>query len=333
MVKLRIPHLDATGLVAHSEGVRRRLFVAGLLGLPLVACGGKDDEPAVEVRLVTPPGGAGGNGGATPTPLPPPEVLLSAESVYQAGAILISVTGDVTAGSITYLDRTLPLSRGRQSLYTLVGFGTDDPPGPIRLRIDFTMTNGTTGSIEQEVTLLATQWTVDSLTFTPQQLAALTDPRVTENELELLKVFYSVQTPERLWEDGWLMPVEGPITARMGEQRSINGSPPSGHHGGTDIGAEAGTPIHATNTGRVAMARQLTVRGNMVIVDHGGGLFSGYAHMSSFAVAEGQPITKGDLVGYVGNTGLSTGAHLHWEMAQGGVLLDALRFLDGTNGF
>jgi murein DD-endopeptidase MepM/ murein hydrolase activator NlpD len=71
----------------------------------------------------------------------------------------------------------------------------------------------------------------------------------------------------------------------------------------------------------------------MVVVDHGGGLFSGYAHLKSFAVAEGQTVTQGDTVGYVGSTGLSTGAHLHWEIAAGGVLVDAVRFTDGSNGF
>ncbi len=129
------------------------------------------------------------------------------------------------------------------------------------------------------------------------------------------------------------MPVEVSFTTRFGGQRSYNGSPPAGHHGGTDIGADTGTPVAATNTGRVVLARQLRLRGNMVIIDHGGGLFSGYAHMSSFAVAEGQLVQQGDIIGYVGTTGLSTGPHLHWEISTNGVLLDAVRFLDGTNGF
>ena len=91
--------------------------------------------------------------------------------------------------------------------------------------------------------------------------------------------------------------------------------------------------VAATNTGRVVLARQLRLRGNMVIIDHGGGLFSGYAHMSSFAVAEGQLVQQGDIIGYIGTTGLSSGPHLHWEISTAGVLVDAFRFIDGTNGF
>jgi murein DD-endopeptidase MepM/ murein hydrolase activator NlpD len=151
--------------------------------------------------------------------------------------------------------------------------------------------------------------------------------------LNLLKGVYEKVTPQKLWSGAWQLPVDGAITARYGEQRSINGSPPSGHHGGTDIGVPEGTPVHATNSGRVVLARQLHVRGNMVIIDHGGGLFSGYAHLSEIKVTEGQMVAAGDVIAASGNTGLSTGAHLHWEMSSFGILLDAIRFTDGSNGF
>jgi murein DD-endopeptidase MepM/ murein hydrolase activator NlpD len=62
-------------------------------------------------------------------------------------------------------------------------------------------------------------------------------------------------------------------------------------------------------------------------------VLSGYAHLDSFAVAEGQLVATGEAAGFVGSTGLSTGAHLHWELSVGGVLVDALRFVDGSNGF
>jgi murein DD-endopeptidase MepM/ murein hydrolase activator NlpD len=182
------------------------------------------------------------------------------------------------------------------------------------------------------VNVLETTWTVDSVTV-PASLAPLLDPAVQADETNLLTAVYSKVTGEKLWKPGWLQPVGGGITTRFGEVRSYNGSPPAGHHSGTDIGANAGIEVGATNNGRVVLARQLRLRGNMVVVDHGGGLFSGYAHLSSFAVAEGQAVQAGDTVGMVGSTGLSTGAHLHWEMASDGVVVDAFRFMDGTNGF
>ena len=314
------------------------LTLAAFCTLGAAACGPSDAGAGVVVHVGSPvpalASSTASGAAATPTgtPLPPPELDLSTTQVYQAGAILVSVVGGVSGGSITFLGRSYPLTKGTQSMFSFVGVDTDDPPGPQPLKVDFTLPNGTKGTLSQTVTVVQTKWSVDSLAFSADK-DALLDPRIVNDELAQLKAIYSKVTPEKYWSGGWLMPLEGPITARYGEQRSINGGPPSGHHGGTDIGVPEGTPVKATNRGRVVLARQLQERGNMVIVDHGGGLYSGYAHMSSFNVSEGQMVEQGDVVGMSGNTGLSTGPHLHWEMAIDGVWLDALRFTDGTNGF
>ena len=318
---------------------RRLAFIPAALCIFLAgACGSPDAGAGVVVHVGSPvpalasSSAPGTTAAPTSTPLPPPELDLSANEVYQAGAILVSVMGGVSSGSITFLGRSYPLTKGTQSMFSFVGVDTEDPTGPQPLKVEFVLPSGTKGSLSQTVTVLKTTWTVDSLQFTPDK-EALLDPRVVNDELAQLKAIYSKVTPEKYWSGNWLIPLEGPLTARYGEQRSINGSAPSGHHGGTDIGVAEGTPVKATNRGRVVLARQMHVRGNMVIVDHGGGLYSGYAHMSSFNVSEGQLVEQGEVIGMSGNTGLSTGAHLHWEMAVDGVWLDALRFTDGTNGF
>ncbi len=314
-------------------------LLAALAGLGIAVGGcsaGADPTPEVTTRLVTPAGPPPTPTpppGVSPTPLVPPELILSTLEVYQAGAVLVSVTGDVIGGQVEFLGRKYPLTRGSQSQYTFVPVDTEDPPGEHRLTVDVRMPNGTRGTLEATVTVLATRWTVGYLEFSPEQTAALLDPKVIAEELAMLRALYTKVTPVKLWNGPWLLPVQGALTARFGEQRSINGGPPGGHHGGTDIGAAEGTPVAATNSGTVVLARELKVRGNMVIIDHGGGLYSGYAHLRDIAVAEGDAVAAGQMVGTVGNTGLSTGAHLHWEMAAHGVLLDALRFTDGTNGF
>ena len=308
-----------------------------LAGLALSACGGSNEpsRPDVIVRLVTPAGPT-----ATPTllpgqtvePLVPPELVIPALQLYQAGALLVSVTGDVAGGQASFLEKRYPLSQGAQSQYTFIPIDIEDPPGPHQLTVDIVLKNGTRGTLRETITILPTQWTVDYLEFTGDQQELL-DPVVAAAELETLQDIYRRVTPDKLWDGLWQFPVQGGLTSRFGEQRSINGGPPSGHHGGTDISALEGTPVFATNNGRVVMARELRVRGNMVIIDHGGGLYSGYAHLSAIHVAEGQDVVAGEHIADVGNTGLSTGAHLHWEMAIHGVLVDALRFTDGTNGF
>ncbi len=322
-----------------SPGVTHVLcgFVLLVLGTTAPACGGGAgaDDNGISVKLITPialnptptlvPG-------STPLPLVPPELVLSTVEVYQAGAVLVSITGDVSSGTLSFLGRTYKLSKGSQSMFAFVGVDTTDAIGQQPLKADITLPNGTKGTLQDTITVLKTAWTVDYLEF-DEQTSALLDPKTIADELAMLKSIYSGVSGEKLWSGGWGIPAAGALTARYGEQRSINGSLPSGHHGGTDFGNLEGTPVHATNGGRVVLARQLKIRGNMIVIDHGGGLFSGYAHLSAFHVAEGQVVKPGDLIGDIGNTGLSTGAHLHWEMASQGVFLDALRFTDGTNGF
>lgn len=316
--------------------MRRRTFLLGLAGLAAAACSGRAAEPGVQVRVRTPdpsPAAAFAEPTPTPTPIPPPELVLSSTETGQAGALLVSVTGGIARGTVRFLERQYELIQGARSLYTFVGVGILDPPGVHPLRVEFALPNGTTGTMEEAVTVSPTVWEVDYVEFTPDQVATYLDPAVVRAEEARLTEVYARETPEKLWDGPWLLPVDGPVTTQFGQQRSVNGGPPSGHHSGVDIGAPEGTPVLATNSGRVVVAEPLAVRGNMVIVDHGGGVLSGYGHLSTFAVVPGQAVRAGEVLGAVGNTGLSTGAHLHWELSVHGILVDGLRWVDGRNAF
>lgn len=297
-------------------------------------CGGGGNGDAV-IKIGLAPTIPGGTPTPIPTPLAPPELVMSAERIFQAGTSLVSLVApaqDAVSGTANFLGRTYPLTQGSKSIYAFVAAGADDASGVQPLKVDFTLRSGSTGTLSSSIEVLRTNWDTDAVVV-PANLLPLTEDRASNDELQQLALYYGAVTNQKFWEMGWLVPVEGTITTRFGEQRSYNGGPITGHHLGTDIGADAGTPVAATNAGRVVAARQLQLRGNMVIVDHGGGVFSGYAHLQDFAVAEGQQVAQGETLGHVGSTGLSTGAHLHWEMAVGGVLVDAYRFVDGSNGF
>ena len=89
-------------------------------------------------------------------------------------------------------------------------------------------------------------------------------------------------------------------------------------HEGIDIWAPAGTPIHAAAAGTVVWAGPRNGYGNAVVIDHGSGVATLYAHQSSVAVSVGQSVGRGDVIGYVGQTGLAAGPHLHFEVRVGG---------------
>ncbi len=114
------------------------------------------------------------------------------------------------------------------------------------------------------------------------------------------------------------MPVAGHVTSTYGNRMH----PLLGFmrmHRGMDIGAPYGSPIHAASDGVVAQAGRAGGYGNFVKLAHPGGVATGYGHMSRIAVRAGQHVSRGQVIGYVGSTGLSTGPHLHWEVWKNGV--------------
>jgi len=119
---------------------------------------------------------------------------------------------------------------------------------------------------------------------------------------------------ERGFASGFVWPVEGRITGVFGSQRVLNGKPRRPHYG-IDIAAPAGTPVRAPADGDVAMAEaDLYYTGGTVMLDHGHGLTSVYSHLKDVTVSVGQRLRQGDVLGTVGSTGRSTGAHLDWRL-------------------
>jgi murein DD-endopeptidase MepM/ murein hydrolase activator NlpD len=98
-------------------------------------------------------------------------------------------------------------------------------------------------------------------------------------------------------------------------------------HMGLDINASTGTPVHATADGVVIHAEREPAYGNIVVIDHGHGYKTIYAHLSRFNIARGQKVKRGDIIGFLGNTGRSTGPHLHYEVLRYNQNLDPLDFM------
>jgi murein DD-endopeptidase MepM/ murein hydrolase activator NlpD len=130
----------------------------------------------------------------------------------------------------------------------------------------------------------------------------------------------SPYTPSTPSASGFIWPVNGPVTSPFGMRWGRL-------HTGIDIGASSGTPIHAAASGRVIYAGWMDGYGNLVFIDHGRGISTGYAHQSSIAVSNGQTVTQGQVIGYVGCTGHCFGPHLHFEVRVNGTPVDPLGYL------
>lgn len=119
---------------------------------------------------------------------------------------------------------------------------------------------------------------------------------------------------------GLIWPVSGPITSPFGMRWGSL-------HPGIDIGVGMGTPIHAAASGRVIVAAYSGGYGNLIVIDHGNGLATAYAHQSSMAAGVGEQVAQGQVIGYVGSTGFSTGPHLHFEVRVNGSPVDPMGYL------
>ncbi len=164
----------------------------------------------------------------------------------------------------------------------------------------------------------------------PAQLRGLISSEVAEAEEQYLAHWRALRSPERLWSLPLAPPLNPPIsiTAGFGDRRSYGGLL-SGYHSGVDFRAGTGVPVLAPSEGVVVMAEALTWRGNAVLLDHGWGLITGYWHLSQIDVQVGDRVNQGERFALVGNSGLSTGSHLHFEVWVNGISVDGRQWLSG----
>ncbi|HEX8158180.1 MAG TPA: peptidoglycan DD-metalloendopeptidase family protein [Solirubrobacteraceae bacterium] len=143
-------------------------------------------------------------------------------------------------------------------------------------------------------------------------------------QLNALQPANAGDLPIRQGSGSMIWPVNGPISGAFGEQR------PGHIHAGIDIAAGEGTPIHAADNGKVVLMQGVGASGgygNYTCVQHTGSLATCYAHQSRFGTSMGASVSKGQVIGYVGNTGHSFGAHLHFEVRVNGTPVNPLGYL------
>jgi len=195
----------------------------------------------------------------------------------------------------------------------LVGTDLEKAPGNYKLNVTATFDDGSHADCTAELSVRQGKFATESLTVANQFVEP--DKQQAERaatEQQKLRQLFDRVTPEKLWRGNFQFPLAG-IThgTNFGKRRILNGQarPP---HTGADFPAVTGTPVHATQSGRVALAEELFFSGNTVIIDHGLGVYSLYGHLSAINVASGQTVKAGAVIGKVGATGRVTGPHLHW---------------------
>ncbi len=201
-------------------------------------------------------------------------------------------------------------------------------PGPAAIEIRGRATDGREALGTRALTIVDRPFPVEELQVAPSYVEPPKEVRERlEKERELLARLYGARGPFTAQREPFVRPVPGAPTSVFGTRRVFNGKPRDPHPG-LDLRAATGSPVRAAGPGRVVLARELYYSGNTLLIDHGGGLFTVYAHLSEFRMAEGDDATAGQLVGLSGATGRVTGPHLHWGAKIGDRPFDPTALLD-----
>lgn len=214
------------------------------------------------------------------------------------------------------------------SFYGLLDVGVDQPESltnPLDIYVMFN--NGSRTTLSANVQVLSGGYVSQSITLDATQ-SALLDPETEQHELAMLHGLTSGFTLRRMWDGvGFQLPIEGTLTSSFGALRTLNGVVQS-RHTGWDFDGRFDAPIHAAASGQVVYTGRLDIRGNYVLIDHGFGVYTGYAHLNRISVETGQRVAQGDVIGTLGSTGRTTSPNFHWEVSVNGEWVNPIQFFE-----
>ena len=230
--------------------------------------------------------------------------------------------------SISLDGKPLDVFWGGEDYWALFAFSLDTPPGEHTLLIEaVNPVDGTSLRQTYPLKVHATSFPTDDVDVSPI-LVPLLDPKLNQQETDELAAIYSVTTHPTTFPWPFAMPVEdATIVSSFGDYRIYNGGMLTSRHTGVDLRRRLGDPVLATAAGRVAAAQPFKIHGNAIVIDHGYGVYSLYAHLAGFLVKPGEWVQQGQEIGLAGFTGRATGPHLHFEIIINGMSVDPIRWL------
>jgi Peptidase family M23 len=252
-------------------------------------------------------------------------------AVVEAGSPELIRVSAPTAAQLdgSWLGQRLAFFRGRDGLewFALAGVDVDAPVGPSTLQISVKESGGPPLDLSRSVEIHEAHYRTGTLSVAPKFVEPRPEAmKEIEAEIALKAKIFAESAPEPLWRGDFGAPVTAPPTDSFGTRRTFNGELASVHKG-MDFRAHLGTPVRASNSGVVVLARPLYYEGNCVAIDHGMGLYTISMHLSRIEVREGERVTKGQRIGLSGATGRVTGPHLHWAVRWEGAYLDPAKLL------
>jgi hypothetical protein len=258
---------------------------------------------------------------------------LSAAVTAQGSLLTAEVTGAKGLQGVSgkWGDRDISLwveGTSGNTLHGLIGVDLEKAPGRYEWKVSWKNSAGQEVSCGAFVTVKAGKFPTENLKVEKQFVQP--DPeqqKRAEEDSKKMKAIYDTVTPERLWDGPFRMPLKDVVTGgNFGRRRILNGEARS-PHAGVDFPALAGTPVFAAQGGKVVLAENLYYSGNTVVLDHGYGIYTLYAHLSAIEVKPGDRVDTQTEIGKVGATGRVTGPHLHWGLTVDHARVNAMQIV------
>jgi murein DD-endopeptidase MepM/ murein hydrolase activator NlpD len=253
-------------------------------------------------------------------------VVMPAVVVAGSPELIRVAPPDATAVDGEWLGHKIAFFRHGDDWFALAGADVEAPVGPSTLHITAHIRERAV-DLSESLAVHAAHYHTGTLSVAPEFVQPPPEAmKRIEEESKLKAKVFAASAPEPLWRGDFRAPVAAQATDSFGTRRMFNGKLASIHKG-ADFHASVGTPVHASNSGVVVLARPLYYEGNCVVIDHGLGLYTISMHFSRIDVKEGQQVNAGDQLGLSGATGRVTGPHLHWAVRWENAYLDPVKLL------
>ena len=255
-----------------------------------------------------------------------PKLLIDAKLAKQGKCFdvkLISAEG-ITAASAKFLGKKIRLFKQGDDYRAIIGVPVAQKPGLYPLSLYITGDKGKIAKLDKLVRVLPYKFPHVSFWLKPEKRKLMSTPAVVD-EWAVIDKPLLIEREEQAWKRNFILPASGQVSMYFGTIEKVNGKS-HGRHRGCDIAVPIGTKVSAANDGTVVFAQKMTVYGGTMVVDHGQGIHTIYLHLSKFLAKVGQEVAKGEVIALSGNTGYSSGPHLHWAMSVHDLRVDPLQW-------
>jgi len=247
--------------------------------------------------------------------------------VYIYAKLPVELNGSIDDNPITFF-----FDSENGFYYALHGIHAMADPGLVPIHISGIFENSETFNSEQWVLLTSGGFSQEEISVEQTTI----DLNSIEQENAAIQNIVSDISTQKYWQEKFRFPVDGSLndntigfTSYFGSRRSYNNGQFSSFHGGLDFEVLLMSfNIYAPAPGVVVFAGPMNIRGNTTFIDHGQGVYSGYAHQNTFLVNVGDKVETGQLIGEIGNTGRVTGPHLHWDIWVNGIQVDPFDWIE-----